>query len=59
MAVADVYDALASTRPYKTPMPFEKIVDIIEHDGGHHFDPRLSEVFGKVKHRFWEISQAA
>ena len=57
MAVADVYDALASKRPYKAPMPYETVMDILENDNGHHFDPTIIGVFSKIKDRFWAISQ--
>ncbi|MCL2081143.1 MAG: response regulator [Oscillospiraceae bacterium] len=39
MAIADVYDALISERPYKKPFPHEKAVEIIMEGGGTHFDP--------------------
>lgn len=45
MAIADVFDALASKRVYKDPMPFEKAVSIIEKDAGSHFDPLCVEAF--------------
>ncbi len=45
MAVADVFDALASPRVYKKAMPFEKAVSIIREDSGTHFDPKCVEAF--------------
>ena len=45
MAVADVFDALASRRVYKDAMPFDKAMDIIRQDAGKHFDPKCAEVF--------------
>ena len=45
MAIADVFDALASKRVYKPPMPFEKAVSIIQKDAGTHFDPKCVEAF--------------
>jgi len=45
MAVADVFDALTSTRPYKSVMPADQAVAIIAEGSGAHFDPRLVEVF--------------
>lgn len=56
MAIADVYDALTSTRPYKIPVEHEKAVAIMDADSGTHFDPELIEVFLKVHERFREIS---
>ena len=57
MAVADVYDALTSERPYKVPVRHEKAVAIMKADSGTHFDPDLIEVFLQVHERFHEISR--
>ena len=53
MAVADVYDALVSERPYKKPFTHEQAVEIIKKDSGAHFDPKIVEVFLKVADDFW------
>jgi putative two-component system response regulator len=45
VAVADVFDALTSKRPYKDPMPVEQTIDIIKSERGEHFDPRIVDVF--------------
>ncbi len=45
MAVADVFDALVSTRSYKKGMPFEKAMGIIAESSGSHFDPKVAEAF--------------
>ena len=44
-AVADVFDALCSKRPYKEPMGFEAAMSILENDTGSHFDPGVMAVF--------------
>ncbi|MBS1158662.1 MAG: metal dependent phosphohydrolase [Proteobacteria bacterium] len=44
-AVADVFDALCSRRPYKEPMSFSAAMDILERDTGSHFDPAVMAVF--------------
>ena len=44
-AVADVFDALCSKRPYKEPMGFEAAMAILEKDTGSHFDPTVMAVF--------------
>ena len=41
IAVADVYDALISLRPYKLPMTHGQAMEHIEAGSGSHFDPRL------------------
>ena len=45
MAVADVYDALTTQRPYKAAMPPEMAFSIIEEGAGTHFDPELARLF--------------
>gem|GEM_PF-1218887 len=44
-AVADVFDALVSRRPYKEPFSFQKAYDIITGERGKHFDPQIVDVF--------------
>ncbi len=45
MAVADVFDALASARSYKEAMPFEQAMSIIKEGAGTHFDPQIVQAF--------------
>lgn len=45
MAIADVFDALISERPYKPPMPYDAARTIIESGRGKHFDPDVSDAF--------------
>jgi HD-GYP domain-containing protein (c-di-GMP phosphodiesterase class II) len=45
MAVADVFDALCSSRIYKPPFPLEEALKIIEEGKGTQFDPKCVEVF--------------
>ena len=45
MAVADVFDALCSTRIYKPAFPLEEALKIIEEGKGTQFDPKCVEVF--------------
>ncbi|NNM27267.1 MAG: response regulator [Phycisphaerales bacterium] len=45
VAVADVFDALRSERPYKKPFPLEKCFNIITEGRGTHFDPQLVDAF--------------
>ena len=47
-AVADVYDALTSDRPYRKAWPKEKALAYIHEQSGKHFDPRVVETFFKV-----------
>jgi len=47
-AVADVFDALSSKRPYKQPLPFEKVMEILDKETGSHFDGTVMAVFRKL-----------
>lgn len=44
-AVADVFDALSSVRPYKEPMNFDSVMAVLEKETGSHFDPSVMQVF--------------
>ncbi|MBW3540113.1 MAG: response regulator, partial [Planctomycetes bacterium] len=44
-AVADVFDALSSQRPYKPPFPRQKCFQILEEGRGTQFDPRVLDAF--------------
>lgn len=46
-ALADVYDALSSDRPYRSAWPKEQVIEHIRRGAGSHFDPDLVEVFLK------------
>ena len=45
VAVADVFDALTSQRPYKAAWTLEAAVTFIKEQAGLHFDPRIVEAF--------------
>lgn len=47
-AIADVYDALLSQRPYKEAFTQEKALQIIKDSRGTHFDPVICDVFIKA-----------
>ncbi len=53
-AVADVFDALCSKRPYKEPMSFETALAILEKDTGSHFDPAVMAVFRPMARKTFE-----
>ena len=46
-AVADVYDALSSDRPYKEAFSLEKSLEIMKSEIGRRFDPKVVEAFLK------------
>ncbi|UGQ45780.1 HD-GYP domain-containing protein [Massilia endophytica] len=45
VAIADVFDALTSARPYKPAWPLEKAIGYLEEQRGRHFDPALVDLF--------------
>jgi HD-GYP domain-containing protein (c-di-GMP phosphodiesterase class II) len=47
-AIADVFDALTSRRPYKEPFTFEETMQILEQGRGTHFDPALLDLFASL-----------
>jgi putative two-component system response regulator len=58
MAIADVYDALVSKRPYKDELTDEEAVHIIMEQSGKHFDPKIVEVFLEVKDLFKAVRES-
>ena len=55
MAIADVYDALISVRPYKRAFTHEEACAVIEEGRGSHFDPVLIDIFMKTKGEFERV----
>lgn len=45
VAIADVFDALTSVRPYKPAWSLEDTLALIQRESGKHFDPHLVELF--------------
>ena len=56
MAVADVYDALISRRPYKQAFSHEEAVLLMRGEMGRHFDPDILECMLSIASRFEEIA---
>ena len=57
VAVADVYDALTSKRPYKKAMSHLESKAIIVAGSGKHFDPEIVDAFLRHEDKFEEISR--
>lgn len=57
MAVADVFDALASKRSYKEPFTFEQAMNIIKEESGTHFDPEVVKAFVEAEDEVREIQK--
>ncbi len=47
-AIADVFDALTSKRPYKDAWSFKETMEIMEEGRGSHFDPHILDVFSRI-----------
>jgi HD-GYP domain-containing protein (c-di-GMP phosphodiesterase class II) len=45
VAVADVFDALMSPRPYKRAWTFQEALDYLSAESGRHFDPACVRAF--------------
>jgi len=56
-AIADTFDALTSTRPYRTPMSFEEACNYIQSERGHHFDPHIADMFTELPPSQWQEVQ--
>ncbi len=48
LALADVYDALTTVRPYKDAWTHEEAMAWIEDGAGAHFDPRIVQAFSEI-----------
>lgn len=57
VALADVYDALTSRRPYKMPFPHERARDMIVAQSGKHFDPEVVQAFLRREEDFVRIRE--
>lgn len=55
VAVADVFDALTSKRPYKKAYSFNESIEIILKGRGTHFDPRIIDCLLNHKEEFFHI----
>jgi len=56
MAIADVYDALISSKVYKDGVPHDKAVQIIFSERGAHFDPDMVDAFIEIQDTFADIA---
>lgn len=54
-ALADVFDALTSERPYKKPWSLNKTLNYIKENSGKHFDPDIVAIFFEAIEEILEI----
>jgi putative two-component system response regulator len=48
VAIADVFDALTTKRPYKEPWSIEETLKVMKQNAGSHLDPHLLPVFLEI-----------
>lgn len=56
-AIADVFDALTSKRPYKRAFSLEKSFTIIKEGKGSHFDPKVVSAFFSIEKEIISIKE--
>lgn len=57
IAVADVFDALTTKRPYKEPFPLDLSFRIIADNRGRQFDPKIVDAFFSIKSEILTIRE--
>jgi len=57
VALADVFDALTTERPYKNAFSIEKSFGIIKEERGNHFDPAVVDAFFAIQDKILEIRE--
>jgi len=55
VAVADVFDALTSKRPYKKAWSLEQAIDLLDKETGKHFDPQVVAAFKRAIPKVMDI----
>lgn len=62
-AIADVFDALTTARPYKTQLSFDHAIRTMSALRNLHFDPRILDIFVRIApglyDRYWGEADAA
>lgn len=58
VAIADVFDALTSVRPYKAAWSIEEGFEYIQNESGKHFDPKIVKIFMELRESIIEIKEA-
>jgi putative two-component system response regulator len=57
VALADVFDALTSERPYKNAWPVDEAFALIQKEAGRHFDPELARIFLEAREAILAIRE--
>jgi len=58
IAVADIYDAMASKRPYRQALSKDKIIRVLQKEAGRQFDPDIAALFTELLKKE-EVKKAA
>ena len=58
VAIADVFDALTSKRPYKEAWPIKDAIDWLQQSAGEHFDPLLVSLFVEALPEILKVKEA-
>lgn len=53
-AVADVFDALTSRRPYKEPLSYPAALSVLQQGRGSHFDPTIVDAFTDIAQELYQ-----
>ena len=57
IAVADGYDAMSTSRPYRTAMPPAKVEEVLKEGAGRQWDARIVDAFFRCRDRIHAIRQ--
>jgi HD-GYP domain-containing protein (c-di-GMP phosphodiesterase class II) len=57
LAVADAYDAMGTSRPYRPAIPCGRVEEILREGAGRQWDPQVIEAFLRCRHRLHAIRQ--
>jgi len=57
VAIADVYDALTSVRPYKSAWSIQESLAYMEEHAGSHFDPKLIDILARDREEIISIGE--
>ncbi|UYB53818.1 response regulator [Xanthomonas sp. AM6] len=55
VALADVFDALTTRRPYKEAWPLAQVMELFQQQAGTHFEPRLVALFTAILPQILQI----
>ena len=58
LAVADAYDAMTTSRPYRRAMPTEKAEHILQSGQGSHWDSQIVDTFFEIKDEVRKIYES-